>query len=246
MNRLPAAAICTMLVLLYGCSLAPIKPAESHLRADPAPVEATIPAPVQAPVLPPPRPTPPPETYTVVVTNVGAQDLLFALARDARLNVDIHPGIAGVVTLTAIDQTLPQLLSRIARQIDIRYEIDGSNLIVLRDTPFLRTYRIEYVSASRNVRMQSTSSTQFAAAASGTGSGGAGPAAQGTGSTASVEVISNSQLWDAIVQNVREILREVDRPAPAQAAAPAQPAEPREPATVIGNRESGLVVVRAT
>jgi MSHA biogenesis protein MshL len=245
MRKWSAAAICTILVVLQGCSLAPIKPAESHLLADPAPVEATIPAIVQAPVLPLPRLAPPPETYTVVVTNVRAQDLLFALARDARINVDIHPGITGVVTLNAVDQTLPQLLSRIARQIDIRYEMDGPNLIVLRDTPFLRTYRIEYVSASRNVRMQSTSSTQFAVAATGTGSGGAGPAAQGTGSTASVEVVSNSQLWDAIVQNVREILRETDRGASAGAAAATQPAEPREPATVIGNRESGLLVVRA-
>jgi len=245
MKKCSAAAICTILVVLHGCSLAPIKPAESHLRAEPAPVEATIPATVQAPVLPPPRPALPPETYTVVVTNVRAQDLLFALARDARINVDIHPGITGVVTLNAVDQTLPQLLSRIARQIDIRYEIDGPNLIVLRDTPFLRTYRIEYVSASRNVRMQSTSSTQFAVAAASTGSGGAGPAAQGTGSTASVEVVSNSQLWDAIVQNVREILRETGRAAPA-AAAPTQPSESSESATVIGNRESGLVVVRAT
>src|SRR5688500_2769913 len=144
-----AAACCTLILVLHGCSQTPIRPAETHLRADPAPVEATIPAPVQiAPVLPPPRPALPPETYTVVVTNVRAQDLLFALARDARLNIDIHPGITGLVTLNAIDQTLPQLLTRIARQIDLRYEIDGSNLIVLRDTPFLRTYRIEYVSAS--------------------------------------------------------------------------------------------------
>ena len=241
-----ATAICTMLIVLHGCSLAPIKPAESHLRAKPAPVEPTIPAPVQAPVLPPPRPAPRPETYTVVVTNVSVQELLFALARDARLNVDIHPSITGVVTLNAVDQTLPQLLTRIARQIDIRYEIDGPNLVVLRDTPFLRTYRIEYVSASRNVRMQSTSSTQFAVATANAGSGGAGASVQGTGSTASVEVISNSQLWDAIVQNVREILREADRAAPAAGAAAGQQAEPKEPATVIGNRESGLVVVRAT
>jgi len=246
MKRWSAAASCTLLLVLHGCSLAPIKPAESHLRADPAPVEATIPAPVQAaPILPPPRPAPPPETYTVVVTNVRAQDLLFALARDARINVDIHPGITGVVTLNAVDQTLPQLLSRIARQIDIRYEIDGSSLFVLRDTPFLRTYRIEYVGASRNVRMQSTSSTQFAVATAGTGSGGAGPAAQGTGSTASVEVVSNSQLWDAIVQNVRDILREIDRGGPA-ATPSGQQTEPKEASMVIGNRESGLLVVRAT
>jgi len=260
-----AAACCTVMLVLLGCSQTPIQPAATHLRADASPVEATIPAPVQiAPVLPPPRPALPPETYTVVVTNVRAQDLLFALARDARLNVDIHPGITGLVTLNAIDQTLPQLLTRIARQIDLRYEIDGANLIVLRDTPFLRTYRIEYVSASRHVKMQSTSSTQFAAAASGAGSGGAGPAAQATGSTASVEVVSNNQLWEAIVQNVKEILRETDRIIPAGAApvpspapasvpagaqsvqAPTHLSEFREAASVIGNRESGLLIVRAT
>ena len=248
MKVLIVATCFTALVALPGCGLAPVKPAESHLRAEPAPLEATIPAPVQsAPILPPPRPVQPPETYTVVVTNVRAQDLLFALARDARLNVDIHPGITGLVTLNAVDQTLPQLLARIARQIEIRYEIDGPNLIVLRDTPFLRTYRIEYVSASRNVRMQSTSSTQFAVAAAGVGSGGAGTSAQATGSTASVEVVSNSQLWDAILQNLREILCETDRAAaPAAVAAPTQSTEPRESPTVIGNRESGLLVVRAT
>jgi hypothetical protein len=42
--------------------------------------------------------------------------ICFALARDAKLNVDIHPGITGLVTLNAIDQTLPQLLTRIANR----------------------------------------------------------------------------------------------------------------------------------
>ncbi len=55
-------------------------------------------------------------------------DLLFALARDAKLNVDIHPGITGYVSLNAIDQTLPQLLTRIAKQVDMRFELDGPNL----------------------------------------------------------------------------------------------------------------------
>src|SRR5258706_7349327 len=105
--RKTAAACCTLVFVLHGCSQTPIRPADTHLRADALPIEATIPAPVQiAPVLPPPRPALPPETYTVVVTNVRAQDLLFALARDAKLNVEIHPAITGLVTLNAIDQTL--------------------------------------------------------------------------------------------------------------------------------------------
>ena len=91
--------------------------------------EGQIPPPVQiTPMLPQPKPSARLETYSVVVNNVRVQDLLFALARDARLNVDIHPDITGTVTLNAIDQTLPQLLTRIARQVDMRYEIDGQNL----------------------------------------------------------------------------------------------------------------------
>src|SRR5207302_8874002 len=119
-------------------------PAETHLRAAAPQSEGSIPPPVQlAPVLPPPKPSVRPETYSVVVNNVRVQELLFALARDARLNVDINPDITGSVTLNAIDQTLPQLLARIARQVDLRWEINGQTLVVMRDTPFLRAYKIE-------------------------------------------------------------------------------------------------------
>jgi general secretion pathway protein D len=253
---------------LGGCSQAPIKPAEAHLRADPAPAAAPIPAPVQlAPVLPPPKPAPRPETYSVVVNNVRVQDLLFALARDAKLQVDVHPSVSGAVTLNAIDQTLPQLLNRIAKQVDMRYEIEGGNLLVLRDTPFLRTYKIEYVSATRNVTMRSTASTQFAAGAAGAAATAGGAAGQATGATATVDIVSKNELWDAIVKNVQEILRETDKvipktaaalpaaapsppagaPSPAPAAAqPQQAVEFIEQASVIGNRESGVLVVRAT
>ena len=185
-----------------------------------------------------------------MVSNVRVQDLLFALARDARINVDIHPGIVGSLTLNAIDQTLPQLLERIAKQVDIRYELEGANLLVMRDSPFLRTYKIDFVSATRNVKMQSQISTQF----------GAGTAASSTGSTASVDIASNTQLWDTLVQNVKDILQETDKvlpaggsaapaaaPAPGAGAAPAQPgASYREAASVIGNRESGVLFIRAT
>ena len=118
-----------------------------------AAAEGQIPPPVQiAPLLPKPKPAARLETYSVVVNNVRVQDLLFALARDAKLNVDIHNDITGSVTLNAIDQTLPQLLARIARQVDMRYEVEGQNLSVMRDTPYLRSYKIDYLSAVRNVR----------------------------------------------------------------------------------------------
>jgi general secretion pathway protein D len=213
------------------------------------------------PVLPKPKAAARPETYSVVVNNVRAQELLFALARDARLQIDIDPNLTGSVSLNAIDQTLPQLLTRIMRQVDMRYEIDGETLIVMRDSPFLRAYRIDYLSASRNVKMQSTASTQFGQTATGPNT---------TGATSTIDVAAQNNLWESIVQNVKEILRETDKiiPGPTQAAAPSAvaapvpggqppiPAQPtlvpqpsttyQEAASVIANRESGILYVRAT
>ena len=258
------AAVALLGTLATACGHVPPKPATTHIRADETRAPAQIPPPVQiSPILPKPKPSARPETYSVVVNNVRIHELLFALARDARLNVDIHPDVTGAVTLNAIDQTLPQLLTRIARQVDMRYEIHGENLVVMRDSPFLRTYKVDYLSASRNVKMQSNASTQF-----GTGGTGAGASTSTTGGTAQIDVIAENKLWESLVQNVKDILRETDKiipagtqlapsapPAPAApgAAAPSAPAPVpvptstfQEAASVIGNRESGILYVRAS
>jgi MSHA biogenesis protein MshL len=267
LGRLGGAAL--LAAFVAGCGHTPPKPAATHIRAPEVRAEADIPPPVQiSPILPKPKPAARPETYSVVVNNVRVQELLFALARDARLNVDIHADVTGTVTLNAIDQTLPQLLSRIARQVDMRYEIQGDNLVVMRDSPYLRTYKIDYLSASRNVKMQSTASTQF-----GTGGTATTPTTTTTtGGTAQIDVIAENKLWESLTQNVKDILRETDKVIPAGtqlaqaapvAAAPglpgAQSAQPQafgippqptatyhEAASVIGNRESGVLYVRAS
>src|SRR3954462_12960860 len=217
-------AIAMLVTLAAAFGQAPIKPAATHLREEPA-TPGAIPPPVQiAPVLPKPEPTTRPETYSVVVSRVPAQELLFALARDARLQIDIDPSLTGLVTLNAVDQTLPQLLTRIARQIEMRYEIDGQTLVVMRDTPYLRSYKIDYLAANRTVSMRSTASTQFGA---GTAAGGTSGSA--TGATSTIEVTTQNHLWDSIVQNIREMLRETDRVLPAGGVAAQVAAAPTAP-----------------
>src|SRR5215510_11754338 len=222
-GKLAAAGL--LAVLAAACGHVPPKPAATHIRANGARTDGDIPPPVQvSPVLPKPKPTARPETYSVVVNNVRVQDLLFALARDARLNVDINPDVVGTVTLNAIDQTLPQLLTRIARQVDMRYEIHGDNLVVMRDSPYVRTYKIDYLSASRNVKMQSTASTQFGTGGTGTtGAPVTAGTASTTGGTAQIDVTAENKLWDSLLQNVKDILRDTDKvlPAGTQLAAPA-------------------------
>jgi len=256
MNTGKATAVALIATLLAACGQAPIKPAATHIRGDEPPVEGAIPPPVQVtPVLPQPRPTARPETYSVVVNNVRVQELLFALARDARLNVDIHSDITGTVTLNAIDQTLPQLLTRIARQVDMRYEIDGQNLVVMRDTPFLRVYRVDYVNLARDARSVANLSTQVTGAAPGAVASGSQ-----NNSTAVINTVSANKFWDTLVANVKEILQETDKVLPAGSAAavpvpsttaPAAPAPVpaatfREAASVIANPETGILNIRAT
>ncbi len=202
--------------LLASCGTAPVTPSKAHIVQEAAP-PGSIPQTVrQSAVLPPPQPTPKVETYSVVVDNVPVRELLFALARDARINVDIHPRIEGTVTLNALNQTLPQLLNRVAKQVDMRCEIDGQVLSVMPDTPYLKQYKIDYLNMSRDATSNVSIATQISSSGTGnvgaTGSGAtAGTAGANNNSTTSVTNKSNNRFWDTLVQNVRDILRETDK-----------------------------------
>ena len=224
--------IACLCLLLSSCAVRPPELSEGHISAESKSLRSgVIPQPVkQAAPLSPPKPTTKLDTYSVVVTSVPVPEILFALARDARLNLDIHPGIRGTITINAIDQTLPQILKRIARQVDIRYEVDGANLSVMPDTPFLRHYTIDYVNMSRDATGTVGIATQIAtpgATGSPTGlSGGSG--ASGTGGTkgnislTSVANIAENRFWETLEKNLRDLLRETDKILPTGSPSPAE------------------------
>ena len=203
-----------MPLLLAACNHDPVQPPSGgHLQQADAAVKTEasgIPDPVQNSVaLPRPKASPKVETYSVVVQNVSAQELLFALARDAKLNIDVHPRILGPVTLNAIDQTLQQLLTRISKQVDMRWELDGPNLIVMPDSPVLRTYVIDYVNLSRDTTVSTSVNSQVTsgtAAASGSSSSSAG-----NSSITKIETESKNTIWTHVEKNLKDILRETDK-----------------------------------
>ncbi len=213
MNIRSLSAVALSLFLAACAAPVPREPNKGHLTTDnlrPAP-SADIPAPVQQTMaLPKPRAAAKAETYSVVVNNVTVKELLFALARDARLNVDIHPGISGYVTLNAIDQTLPQLLSRIAKQVDMRFELDGPNLAVMPDSPFLKHYKVDYVNMSRNVTGTVSTNTQIATTSSAAGAASAGGTA-GNISNTRIENASKNQFWESLEKNIKDILHDTDK-----------------------------------
>lgn len=150
------------------------------------------------------------ESYSVSVRNIAVQDLLFALARDAKINVDIHPGINGIVTINAIDQTLQQILTRVAKQVDMRWELDGPNLVVMQDSPFLRNYKVDYVNMSRDVSGTVSINTQIASTST-SAAGSAASSGGGNNSSTSVKSSAQNNFWQSLEKNLKDILRESDK-----------------------------------
>ncbi len=213
---------------------------EGHIKSktnESAETKSNIPQPViQAPALPRPGKREKLETYTVVVNQVPIRELLFSMARDAELNLDIDNDITGKITMNAIDQTLPKILDRIASQSEIIYFLEGNTLKVMADKPYLYVYNINYLNIDRSSSGNVIVSTEIQATSTGiqmTG-GGSGD------NKASSEIKNRSvnEFWTTITHNIAGILGEELKAGSGTRIATSN--------NIIVNREAGVIAVRAT
>jgi general secretion pathway protein D len=209
--RFLAPAPCFALVLaLAGCGTRPVAESGGHIQPEPpaSRAAASIPQVVRSVPLPPPPEAREAEVkYSVVVANQPVREVLLAMARETRVNFDIHPGIEGTVNLNAIDQTLKQILNRVAKQVDMRWEMDGKTITAMPDTPFLRNYRVDYVNMSRDVSETVGIATQIISGTVGTAAGGSGA----NNSTLTITALSRHRFWESLEKNIRDMLRETDK-----------------------------------
>jgi MSHA type pilus biogenesis protein MshL len=201
------------LVLVSGC----VPPrafdtSPDHItRPSPTAVPAgPPPAPVKAiPALSPPKLKAPVPTYTVVVNDVPVKELLFSIARDTQYNIDLYPGISGNVSLNAVQEPLPAILDRIARQANLRYEMNGRTVSIMPDTPYVKTYTVNYVNVARNTTSSVGVAAQIASTGGGIGTGTGNTSSStnaGNSSTTTVASQSNNDLWTVLADNIRTIL----------------------------------------
>lgn len=220
-----------VVALLNGCAhKSKIKPSTGHIdthnsvpnvaersaNASAPTTTASIPKPVKsATYLPPPKAKPKAQTYSVVVNEVPVKEILFALARESKLNIDIHPSIQGKVTLNAVDQTLPAILERLAKQVDLTYKMEGNVLTIAPDAPVLRTYKVDYVNMSRDTTSFMGVDGQISSTGQSTGAGGASTSTSGNGannsSRTAVKSESQNHFWENLEKNIKELLAETDK-----------------------------------
>ncbi len=226
------------IALLAGCEASnPPDVSEGHLLIDDAATQS-IPEPVaRVPVLPRPEQRPDLETYTVVVRDVPIRELLFSMARDAKLNLDIDDDIKGKITMNAIDQTLPKILDRISQQAAIRYQLVDNTLRVQADTPYLKTYNISYLNISRI----SSGTVEVSSEISSTGTGDAAGGSVSSGGNDSSSVVRNSsshEFWKTLTINIAGIIGEKVKASKGSAVETSD--------RIVVNREGGMIAVKAT
>ncbi len=237
MSRWPSKKSSSLLlvgILLTGCEALPSPLDEEkagiedrHLSSTPPVDQEGIPQIVTPPpVLPAPQAQAPVELYSVVVQDVPVRELLFAMARDAEINIDVNSSISGSVSINAIDQSLPQILQRISRQVDIRWAFEKEDyLIVEPDSPVLKNYRIDYVNIARTTE----SNVNVASGVSNGADSASGP----NNSSTSLSQETTNDFWGSLGANLAVILG-------------GNPEEVAASGSVIVSPESGIVSVRAT
>lgn len=219
--------------------------------------------------------------FSIVVFDTPVREVLFAMARDSKINMDIHPAVNGRVTLNAVDQTLASILTRLSKQADLTYKVENGVLVVAPDQPELRTYKIDYVNMSRDTTGFIGAAAEIASTgqSASTGAGGNstitnthGNGANNSSRTA-VNSDSKNKFWETLERNIKDILAETDKeivitrlanPKPKKTPNQQNTSEIREDddkqrlqeeytefktlhaATVIVNREAGVINVRAT
>lgn len=199
-------ALTVAVALVAGCStsMEEVKPLSerslenSHLTPSVPDIVSSdeIPAPVSNEVyLPVPESKAPLELFTVSAADVPVADLLYSLARDASLQLDVFDGVVGNVTINAIDQTLPNILKRISDQAGLVFELHEDYLVVRPDKPIWRTYEVDYLNVERSVESQVVLNMSVSA--------GPGENEENDGgSQTSVNTRAQSRFWETLTQNL--------------------------------------------
>ncbi len=220
---------CLVAVFITACAhQSKVQPSTGHIdgksstavvnqaNAIPAPIPKTV---KNNPRLPIPKATSKAQTYSVVVNEVPVKEILFALARESKLNIDIHPSIQGRATLNAVDQTLPAILERLARQVDLTYKMEGNVLYIAPDAPVLRLYKVDYVNMNRDTKgfIGAAAEISSTGQSASTGEGGNSAVTNSSGNGAnnssrtSVESTSKNHLWESLIINIKDLLAETDK-----------------------------------
>ncbi|WP_082192082.1 type II secretion system protein GspD [Candidatus Hepatobacter penaei] len=127
------------------------------------------------------------------------KDVLITLADQARVNIAVDPSVPNNkgVTYRASKQPLIQAISQICRLSHLRYDVEGDNLFIAEDKPYLKTYDIQFLVGSRKTENSLSVATEMNHKTSQTSQ---------TNSNTTISSVSSVNFWDELKRGVNMIL----------------------------------------
>lgn len=130
---------------------------------------------------------------------VPLRDALYELAEQAEYDVELDPRITGSVIFTAKDKPFDVVVERLADVAGLRYKFDGDVLRMELDTPYNKTYKIDYLSYIR----KNTGAINNNVTVSSSGGESSGPNA---GSQFQAASESEANFWGELETNLTQLL----------------------------------------
>lgn len=133
---------------------------------------------------------PTPLVTVSVNQTVSLRDLMYQLAQQADVDLEMDPQIHGSLIFTAKDKPFDEVIKRISEMAGLRYTFDNGVLRVELDRPFLKNYSVDFMNLER--------------------SGGTTLSTTSTSSSSTVGNKSTPDLWKDLNEGIEQVLTASD------------------------------------
>jgi len=144
---------------------------------------------------------------TVQLVAAPVEQVLYTLADDAQLDIQLNQPLSGNVTLLSDNQPIESLLNQVALQVPMFWQIEQGVLHLWGDKPYTKSYAVDYLNIDRFTRSRVGLATQVGTinASSGTGVGGS------NSSQTSLENSSDHHFWASLANDLDGLIKSADQ-----------------------------------
>ncbi|MDR1365449.1 MAG: hypothetical protein LBJ42_02595 [Holosporales bacterium] len=156
--------------------------------------------------------------------SVSIKSVLCEVAKKLGINFQIDPAISSRIIFQARRRPFVEVLDSVCDMADLRYSISNGFVKVEKDTPYLRSYSVQFLNISRDSENRISVTTEIGSAA-GSSSDSKGNSQQDS----SVSVKAKSDFWHEFDEGLKVIIG----------------SDPKTSARYFVNRQSGIVTAYA-